>query len=84
MPLLDRAQAAELDADDWLSVGAVAHLFGCHPDTIYTRLRLGTLPCRWIRLGRQWRIHRGDAEAIAPLVRQYGDLAAAELAEGAP
>jgi excisionase family DNA binding protein len=79
MPLVDRAPAAQPDAPTWLSVGEVARILKCHPDTIYSRLRKGVFPGRVVRVGRHWRIHRADVEAIVPLVEEYGDLAAAEF-----
>jgi excisionase family DNA binding protein len=79
MPLTDRVPAAEHDAHDWLSVGETARMLQLHTDTIYGRVRAGTFPGDVIRIGRVWRLRRSDVEAIAPLVRQYRDLAAADL-----
>lgn len=79
MPLVERAQP---DAPLWLSVGQVARMLRVHPDTIYARLKAGTFPARVVRVGRLWRLHRADVEAIAPLVVEFGDLAAADLLDG--
>lgn len=81
MPLAQRAPAAET-ADAWLSAGDTARTLHLHIDTIYSRCRAGTFPGEVKRVGRLWWIRRADVEAIAPLVRQFGDLAAAELLDG--
>lgn len=79
MPQVDRALAAETDASTWLSVGETARKLRRHPDTIYDRCRAGTFPGEVRKIGRVWRIRRADVERIAPLVREFGDLAAADL-----
>lgn len=82
MPVAQRAPAPELVDDEWISAGETARTLTLHIDTIYQRCRNGTFPGEVRRVGRAWWIRRSDVEAIAPLVRKFGDLAAADLLDG--
>lgn len=65
--LLERAPEPGRDAvmpDEWLTVGESCQLWKLHRNTVYRHLRDGTLPCRTMRIGRNWRINAADAESM--------------------
>ena len=48
------------DLDRPLTVGEVAELFRCHPETIKRQAKLGTLPA--FKLGKYWYFRRSDIQ----------------------
>ena len=50
--------------DEWITPTDAAVYLGVSRDVIYRRLADGTLPCRYYRVGRLWRVNREDVKAM--------------------